>query len=44
MADPKEKDPTDPGIAEKQTEDTKTSFERYCSENPDALECRIYED
>jgi hypothetical protein len=22
----------------------KTNFEQYCSDNPDAVECRIYED
>jgi hypothetical protein len=23
---------------------SKTNFENYCSDNPDAVECRIYED
>ena len=25
-------------------EKKKTSLEKYCDENPDAVECRIYED
>ena len=28
----------------KQKEPQKNSLERYCEDNPDALECRVYED
>lgn len=39
-----EKDPNIQETSEKQESQTKTNFELYCEENPDALECRIYED
>ncbi|NEP17983.1 MAG: hypothetical protein F6J97_13935 [Leptolyngbya sp. SIO4C1] len=29
---------------QRQTKPTKSSFETYCEDNPDADECRIYED
>lgn len=29
---------------QKQSEPQKTSLEVYCDDNPDALECRVYED
>ena len=29
---------------QKQNTPEKTSFEKYCDDNPDALECRVYED
>ena len=28
---------------QKQNEPQKTSLEKYCDDNPDALECRVYE-
>jgi CP12 domain len=28
----------------KEQEKKKNSLEKYCDENPDAVECRIYED
>lgn len=31
-------------VNEQETEKKKTSLEKYCDDNPDALECRIYED
>lgn len=45
MNNAEEKDPNGPKIAEP-VEDHKpqTPFEKYCSEHPDASECRIYED
>lgn len=30
--------------AHKEEEPEETSFEKYCSDNPEAAECRIYED
>lgn len=39
-----EKDPVGQETSEKQKDQTKTNFEIYCEENPNALECRIYED
>ena len=29
---------------QKQKKPEKSSFEQYCDDNPDALECRVYED
>ena len=29
---------------QKQKAPAKSSLEKYCDENPDALECRVYED
>ena len=29
---------------QKQKNPEKNSFEQYCDDNPDALECRVYED
>jgi CP12 domain len=29
---------------EKSAEGTKTSLQQYCDDNPDAAECRLYED
>lgn len=29
---------------QKQNTTEKTSLEKYCDDNPDALECRVYED
>ena len=29
---------------QKQAQPEKTSLEKYCDENPDAAECRIYDD
>ncbi|MEL6929574.1 MAG: Calvin cycle protein CP12 [Cyanobacteria bacterium J06600_6] len=29
---------------QKQNAPAKSSLEKYCDENPDALECRVYED
>lgn len=29
---------------QKQNEPKKTSLEQYCEDNPDAVECRLYED
>ena len=29
---------------QKQSDPQKTSLEKYCDDNPDALECRVYED
>ena len=29
---------------QKQKTPAKSSLEKYCDENPDALECRVYED
>lgn len=29
---------------QKQVHPPKTSFEKYCDDNPDAAECRIYDD
>lgn len=29
---------------QKQNAPKKTSLEQYCDDNPDALECRVYED
>ena len=29
---------------QKQKQPKKSSFEQYCDDNPDALECRVYED
>ena len=31
-------------VKEKDQEKKKTSLEKYCDENPDAVECRIYEE
>ena len=31
-------------VSHQKQEPEKTSFERYCDENPEADECRIYED
>jgi hypothetical protein len=28
---------------EKKVEEKKTSFEKYCDENPEAVECRVYD-
>lgn len=30
--------------AHKEEEPEQTSFQKYCSDNPEAVECRIYED
>ncbi len=29
---------------QRQNEPKKTSLEQYCDDNPDALECRVYDD
>ena len=29
---------------QREKEPTKTSFEKYCDDNPDAVECRVYDD
>ena len=29
---------------QKEQQPKKTSFEKYCEDNPDAAECRLYED
>ncbi|MEL4896257.1 Calvin cycle protein CP12 [Crocosphaera sp. Alani8] len=29
---------------QRQNETPKTSFEKYCDDNPDAVECRVYDD
>ncbi|MGK7884027.1 MAG: Calvin cycle protein CP12 [Crocosphaera sp.] len=29
---------------QREKETTKTSFEQYCDDNPDAVECRVYDD
>lgn len=39
-----EKNPLPQDTSKPQKDKTKTNFEIYCEENPDALECRIYED
>jgi hypothetical protein len=39
-----EKNPKEQETSDKQETQTKTNFEIYCELNPDALECRIYED
>lgn len=28
---------------EKKVEEKKSSFEKYCDENPEAVECRVYD-
>ncbi|MDJ0843297.1 Calvin cycle protein CP12 [Crocosphaera sp.] len=29
---------------QRQTQKPKTEFEKYCDDNPDAVECRVYDD
>jgi hypothetical protein len=38
------KDLKDLDVPEKEENTPKTNFQIYCDENPNALECRIYED
>ncbi|NJK99130.1 MAG: hypothetical protein HC910_00685 [Spirulinaceae cyanobacterium SM2_1_0] len=30
--------------AHQRQDDTKSSFEKYCDDNPEAVECRVYDD